>query len=388
MSSPPWRKPYRRTGSSYWWARLPVASGSNRERSLGVRDRKQALQALTLLGASFNGPFRERAIVYAVARGEVSVTEFVEAYEGRNLEELAKRIESPDEDLNDHVEAWQEWLRTRRGITEGTRAKYRQQLREFMPEGRIFPASGFSRSAISSFLNGLKVGAPNRFRAALSSYARYLVEREVLQHNPVRDVQCAKERPPRMRSLTRAEAQKLIEGINSLEARAVHSLMCGSGMEIGTVLALRHRDVDVTGGTVHAHGTKRVHRDRVVRVTEPWCWEIFVGWLRSQRALPDAQVFRISYWAATEALQRALEAQKLTNYRSHDWRHTYGVQALRDGESPQVVAHQLGHKTAAMVHAVYGRYVPVNSDYRSKQTVGLTVASERAAAVGKTRAAG
>ena len=57
-------------------------------------------------------------------------------------------------------------------------------------------------------------------------------------------------------------------------------------------------------------------------------------------------------------------------------------------ESPQVVAHQLGHKTAAMVHAVYGRYVPIASDYRSGQTVGLTVASESASIIDKTRAAG
>ena len=79
---------------------------------------------------------------------------------------------------------------------------------------------------------------------------------------------------------------------------------------------------------------------------------------------------------------------KWTDYRCHDWRHTYAVQALRDGESPQVVAHQLGHKTAATVHAVYGRYVPIASDYRSGQTVGLTVASESVSKVDKTRAAG
>jgi integrase len=111
-------------------------------------------------------------------------------------------------------------------------------------------------------------------------------------------------------------------------------------------------------------------------------------WLRFQRALPDAPVFRIGYWTATDTLQHALKAVKWADYRSHDWRHTYAVQALRDGESPQAVAHQLGHKTAAMVHAVYGRYVPIASDYRSGQTVGPTVASEGASKVDKTRAAG
>jgi len=291
----------------------------------------------------------------------------------RALEQLARRIESPDANLNDYIEGWQDWLRTRRGTTEGTRAKYRRQVREFIPENKPFPASGFTRAAVSTFLNGLTVGAPNRFRAALSSFARYLVEREALQHNPVRDVQCAKERAPRMRSLSRADAQKLVDAVNPAEARAVHALMCGSGIEIGAVLTLRHRDIEVEAGTVHAHGTKRASRDRVVRVTEPWCWQIVLEWLRAQRALPDAPVFGQSYWAVTDALRRVLKALKWTDYRSHDWRHTYAVQALRDGEAPQVVAHQLGHKTAAMVYAVYGRYAPTASDYRSRLTLGLTV---------------
>ena len=190
-----------------------------------------------------------------------------------------------------------------------------------------------------------------------------------------------------MRSLSRDDAQKLVDTISPREARAVHALMCGTGIEIGAALTLRRRDIDVEAGTIHAHGTKRAHRDRVVRVTEPWCWQIVLEWLEARRALPDAPVFQISYWAATDALERALKALKWTNYRSHDWRHTYAVQALRDGEVPQVVAHQLGHKTPAMVYAVYGRYAPTASDYCSRLTVGLTVAPKDDVSAPKNRVA-
>ena len=42
----------------------------------------------------------------------------------------------------------------------------------------------------------------------------------------------------------------------------------------------------------------------------------------------------------------------------------------------QAIAHQLGHRTTAMVQTVYGRYSPTAADYKRSQTVGLTVASE------------
>lgn len=359
-----------------WWARLPVAEGANRERSLLVRDKRQALQAIAALSSCFEGRFRERSIVYAVAAGKVTVPEFMEAFNLRQLEELADQIANPVANLNDHVDGWQEWLRGRGRTTEGTRTKYLQQLRALVPEGNPFPASQFTSKSISVFLSGLTLNAPNRYRAALSSFGKYLKEREVLGSNPVRDVESAKERAPRVRSLSRTEAQKLVGAISSAEARTVHALMCGSGMEIGAVLTLRRRDIDLEAKTVHAHGTKRLSRDRVVRVPESWCWELLVSWLRDRRLLPDAQIFQLSYCATRRALKSACKAVGVDNYRSHDWRHTYAVQARRDGYSDQVIAHQLGHKTTAMVQAVYGRYTPTEADYRRSQTVGQTVASD------------
>lgn len=136
-----WRKPYQRAGTSFWWARLPVADGSNRERSLGVKDRKQALQALSILAASYGGSFRVKGLVFAVGRGDVSVAEFLDAHSRGELDALAFRIDNPDVDLNDHVVGWQEWLTGRGSTTDGTRAKYLQQLRAFVPDAAQSPVT-------------------------------------------------------------------------------------------------------------------------------------------------------------------------------------------------------------------------------------------------------
>lgn len=386
MSPDLWRRPYRREGSAFWWARLPVAEGANRERSLGVRDPKQARTAVTVLGECYNGPFRERGLVFAVARGELTVAQFMEAHNRRELPALAHRLENPDVDLNTHVSEWQAWLRGRANTTDQTRAKYLYQVRCLMPEGIPFPASRFTRRTISVFLAGLTLGAPNRYKAALSSFGKYLVEREVLETNAVRDVQGAKEAAPRVRFLSRPEAQKLIGAIETEEARTIHALMCGSGMEVSSVLSLRRRDIDLKENTVHAHGTKRLHRDRTLKVTEPWCWQRLVDYVNRQRGLPDAKVFQISYWRVRDAIQRATKAVGIENYRTHDWRHTYAVQARRDGLRDEVIAHQLGNKTTAMVQNVYGRYTPSASDYQTRQTLGLTDSSEGSTTTRRRRA--
>lgn len=179
----------------------------------------------------------------------------------------------------------------------------------------------------------------------------------------------------------------MIGAIEPLEARAIHALMCGSGMEVGAALALCHRDVDQAAMTAHAHGTKSAHRDRTIRVTEAWCWSVVRDWTDSQLALPDANVFSLTYKALTDALRNACKAVGVENYRSHDWRHTYAVQARRDGYSDQVIAHQLGHRNTVMVQMVYGRYSPTAADYARSQTVGQTVALNAGSKPVKKRAA-
>ncbi|HVT38751.1 MAG TPA: tyrosine-type recombinase/integrase [Gemmatimonadaceae bacterium] len=61
--------------------------------------------------------------------------------------------------------------------------------------------------------------------------------------------------------------------------------------------------------------------------------------------------------------QPACKAKGIAHYRQHDWRHTYAVQAVRQGMPLPLIAKQLGHANTIMVQRVYGRFLPEASDY-------------------------
>ena len=136
---------------------------------------------------------------------------------------------------------------------------------------------------------------------------------------------------------------------------------------------LRVRDLIIIRGEngvetfeVRCHGSKRRHRNRVVRVTEYWT----LPYIRAAIAdkLPEAFVFLGSSNAALDAHHAAVAACELPHSTLHDWRHTYAVNGLRSGFSATVVAHQLGQTNAYQVWTRYGRFVPNWHDYRLAPT--------------------
>jgi integrase len=258
--------------------------------------------------------------------------------------------ESQDVDLDPLVTEW----------AKKANAKYVKQVRAFIPDGRRFPRSKFRRSELSRFLAELTVAGPtkNRYRAALSVFGRWLVEREVLDFNPVRDVRGFKEHDPRDKWLNWADVTRLIR-YTPFGYKKLLALLYGAGIEIGAALKLTYSDISYDAQTVHVHGSKTKWRNRVVRL-EPWAWAFI-----PERGMAGGLLFPgVTYDMAYDAHRAALEAAGLTGYTMHDARHSYAVNALRRGLSPQVVAHQLGHRDATMVLKCYGRFIPTAEDYQ------------------------
>lgn len=241
-------------------------------------------------------------------------------------------------------------------------AKYVRQARALIVEGERFAASRFRRKAISEFLAGLDCADPtkNRYRAALSVFAKWLVEREVIDANPVRDVAMYKERDPRMVWMTWADAERVAKA-SWLPYENLFALMAATGIELGAALRLTRGDVDLSAQTIHARGSKTVWRNRVVRY-EAWA-QGFLYRLTSGCIGPTPLFPPMKHRDVLAAFREAQGAVGLSGHRLHDLRHTYAVNALKKGYKPTVVAHQLGHKDAAMVTKVYGRFIPDQSDY-------------------------
>jgi len=292
-----------------------------------------------------------------------------EVYDAETRGTLTERLaELRDVDLDPLVTEW----------ATRANAKYVRQVRRLIVEGERFPASRFRRKTVSEFLAGLTCSGPtkNRYRAALSVFAKWLVEREVLESNPVRDVAMQKERSPRMVWMTWDESWKVAKAAPK-PYRALFALMAATGMELGVALRVKTSDVDFAERTVHARGSKTTWRNRVVRCE---LWAIAELATAAGDSIGPVPLFLgIGYKDALDTFKSAQQAVGLSGHRLHDLRHTYAVNALKKGYKAQTVAHQLGHKDATMVTRVYGRFVPDATDYQANAaTKKVTKGSRKA----------
>lgn len=350
----PWKK-----GRTYY-ARVPRSTGPAVPRALGTRSApvvspdvaraiQRMLDALVARG--------EWAVLDAMAAGHVAPVRVLAAWRAHDLAGLLARLH--DVELRDLVARW-----------PAASEKARRQVVRLVGDG--WRRSAFTAPEVVRRLADLGVGQPNRYHAALSSFARWLVQTGVLASNPVRDVARAREAPPVVRALAPEDVGRVLAAITDPEDRARAALMAATGLELQATARLRHRDVEED--RLDARGTKTMHRTRTVvlllrEYAGPW-----LAWYR--RGLPDAPVFARGVRAFQAGVTRAASAVGVTMRPAHDWRHTLAVTALRRGVSAQVVAHQLGHGSTALTLRVYGRYVPSIAELHS--------ATERATGVPET----
>ena len=179
-----------------FWLRVPQSKGPRIQRSAGTTDGRTA-RAIQHLLDSLQAERRWR-LLDAAARGTITVGELYD----RRADLDALELELDDIDVAPYVAEWRP-----------RSPKYREQIRSLIPSGARFPRSRLTRSKIREWLDGLVVSGStrNRYRSALSSFCSYLVEREVLQRNVVRDVKRDRENPARVRWLTLDRVTALLE---------------------------------------------------------------------------------------------------------------------------------------------------------------------------------
>lgn len=343
--------PYKRRG--IFWTSVALQSG-HCNRSCQTANRKIAVAIEAVLAECKAA--RRWDILDAVADGRLSVGA---VYDARmDLDAVSAQL--ADIDLLPLVDTWQHELKSR-GLKSA--AKYAMQTKVVLGTNSF--RSSFSRASISQRLSELRSTSStrSRYRAAVSVFATWLVERGHLSSNPVRDVRGFGNAPPRDTWFTRADAQAFIAALPE-PLRALEALMAGTGMEWQACARVRRSDIDFAQRTVYANGGKTPWRARTVRVTEDWCWPIIVSHARGYT--PQARLFSQSdkwyhqrHWATL-----ALPAfQGWPRHTLHDYRRTYSVNSLKDGMPPEILRKQLGHKDTTLIQKNYGKYVAGDDDY-------------------------
>lgn len=294
----------------------------------------------------------------------MTVAEAYDADVAGSLTTLSARLmaEMDDVNLEPHVAKWRAWkAKAKKGA--GMADIYHQQVRRLIPGGKPFSRSRFTARAIRKHLRALDVedSTRNRHKAGISSFADYLVDEEVIERNPVRDVRGWSEGEGRIVYYEREQARTLIAALPQ-PFQAIEALMVGAGLEWQAIERLTVRDVDLAASTVMAHGGKTRWRNRLCRIVEAWA----VDHVRPALAgkIAGARVFDlITERKALGVHHDTVEAVGLPDSTLHDWRHTHAVLMLRDGYKPTVVAHQLGHRDTSLVWKRYGRFVVDARDY-------------------------
>lgn len=296
---------------------------------------------------------KEWELIDALLDGSVKLTAAYEADLADTLDQLIAGLKSKD--LDPLIDEWKK---------QGALPRYVTQVRKMIPKGTRFPDSQFTKAWVSKKLGDLKWSnsTKNRYRAALSQFSRWLVERDVIESNIVRDVAGRTENDARDVWYTWEEARPLIAKLEG-EQQALEALMAGTGVEWQVCEKLIRRDIDLKARTVRAKGHKNKYRNRVVRITESWTVPYITRHI--QHMMPNARVFTLNHDRALDEHHRVVKILGLEPSTLHDWRHTYSENNYQAGRSLRAIKKQLGHApNSTVLERHYQSREVAESDYK------------------------
>ena len=364
-------------------ALIPRPSGRGKGRSLGTADVKTAEKI-----SRFLMWLREQGEWYLLdklADGSANPTEAFAAHTLVNLPTYIQTLKNGPivvVDIEPYVKKWIAEMKRIRSPADDTRKRYVGHVRTLLPDCVPFPLERWTKKTIRGWLTGLGIDSTNRQRASASSFAQFLIDEDVCEHNPARAVTMSREADPRRRYLSQDEAKAVIGAMSGL-AKVYHALCAATGMEKQAAFRLRYCDVDVCSGTMLADGKKTTGRARTAAQYRRWSWawtHVVSHMTQTLGADRNALVFEgLGEWGMYRALKDACATLGIEDYHPHDWRHTWAVQAIRDSLPLNTVAAQLGHKDAVMTLRIYGKFVPVAADF---ERVNAAIEAEEARAAG------
>lgn len=274
---------------------------------------------------------KQWALINAMLDRTVKLTEAYEADTAGKLDDLIANISALD--ISPLVGEWAD---------QGAIPRYVTHVRSLIPEGQRFPVTLFTKAWVSKKLGDLKWtnSTKNRYRAAISQFAKWLVERDVIESNIVRDVSGKTENDARDVWYTWDEARTLIGKLEG-EQQVLEALMAGTGVEWQVCERLVRRDIDLKARTVRSKGHKTPYRNRVVRITEAWTIPYIARHIKHM--MPNARVFTLNHDRALDEHHRVVKLLGLEDSNLHDWRHTYSENNYQAGMKIRAIKKQLGH---------------------------------------------
>ncbi len=197
----------------------------------------------------------------------------------------------------------------------------------------------------------------NRTKSALRSFFAFCVESGWMRENPARLIRSTPTSPKEPTLLSEEDIRRLrgvwsgrVTGPTTSRDRLIFEILLGTGMRLGSLVALNVCDIDFKSGVAHMR-TKGGGRDRVY--LKPQLQRLIARYLKNvapeANTSPNAPLFRSIHGQRLGARQIQLNFAKLCREARitasvHSLRHTFATQLYRRTGDLHLVQRALGHR--------------------------------------------
>jgi integrase len=186
-------------------------------------------------------------------------------------------------------------------------------------------------------LQSITPASVNRELACLKYMYTKTIEWEYVKINPTKTVKLLKEPPGRLRYLKEKEVDDLLKACAS-HLRPIVITALNTGMRKSEILNLKWKEVDLGNRKITVANSKNntLYQEISVLTKNPECEHVFLG----KDGLPARDI--------KKTFLGALKRAKITDFRFHDLRHTFGSQMVMQGVDIRTVQQIMGHKDIKM----------------------------------------
>lgn len=218
---------------------------------------------------------------------------------------------------------------------------------------------------------------------------------KLIAENPLDNIDKPKKVKPQLVVMREEDAGALLDAVEGTDIAMLVWTALHTGARLGELLALRWRDVNLDGGTLHVartivegsssgddwyyftspkSGTTRTieldpetvarlkaHKAATAkdRMKVNMVWKdlglVFPNTWQQRKVAPGTPLRPTT---VTRIFRRIADGAGLEGVRFHDLRHAHATFALRDGKNPLIVSRRLGHADVKTTLSIYSHVLP------------------------------
>jgi integrase len=201
-----------------------------------------------------------------------------------------------------------------------------------------------------------KPSTVNRELGRLRHMLNRAVDWGLLEHNPIKGLKFLRENNARQRYLS---LEGLVHACISPRVRAIVTIALHTGMRLGEILNLRHRDLDFRSGLILIPNSKNGeprHIPMDAAVTS--LLNEYPHHSNSELVFANKAGDKLS--AIRNSFTAACERSGIVNLHFHDLRHTFASHWMMAGGDLYVLKDILGHKSIVMTQ----RYAHLSPEFK------------------------